>query len=203
MRIITGFLISTIFSGFSLLGNSNANPIPAQSNFISVIANVQLSGAVKKPGIYKVPSGTRLVDVLVKAGGLRKDAVTANLNLTSPVTDGNTFYITSITENKIKAEVIKVENAAVSGQNLVFNKKERKPSRKKKVKKQSVSLKLININTATQEELDLLPGIGKGLAEKIIKYRTKNGRFKDLSSFNNVPGIGDKKIEKLKKKIII
>jgi competence protein ComEA len=200
-KVITGFFISIIIIGFSSCLGAKANT--AQSNYISVIANVQVVGAVKNPGIYKVPSGTRLVDVLVKAGGLRKDAVISNINLTSPVTDGVKIYISSKKEFEVKPDIVRSETTKINFNEATSIKKEKKSGRKKKVKKQEPSTKQININTASLEDLDTLPGIGKGLAKVIIKYRTKNGRFKSLEAFNNVPGIGDKKIEKLKNKIIL
>lgn len=200
-KFFAKFLISIFFTLFVSNGNALANT--PQTSLISVIANVQLTGAVQKPGIYKVPSGTRLVDLLVKAGGLKKDAVTTNLNLTSPVTDGTTFYITSKKDLETKPAVNVGKNEISTGDKVTSKKRENKTSRKKKVKKQNHSPIQINLNSATQEELDSLPGIGEGLARVIIKYRTKNGRFKDMAAFNNVPGIGDKKIEKLKNKIIL
>jgi competence protein ComEA len=198
-------LLTKIFliTGLSLFSCGATSIIP-QTSIISVIANVQITGAVKKPGIYKVPAGTRLVDVLIKAGGLKKDAITTNLNLTSPVIDGSNFYISSKQEMETKPEM-KVQQNKVT---IVEDKSLKKAKRRERKKASPVgekiiqSTKLVNLNTAGIEELNSLPGIGEGLAKQIIKYRTKNGRFKDIAAFNNVPGIGDKKIEKLKNKII-
>ena len=198
-KIISTILISSVLSGYSFFYEAVANP--TSSGLINAIATVQINGAVIKPGVYKVPLGTRLVDVLVRAGGLKKDAETTSLNLTSPVIDGTTFYIAS----KKEPELIKLKSERVymHEKNEIVIEKKQKKTRKKKIKREKRFTTLVNINTATQEELNSLPGIGEMLAGEIIRYRTKHGKFRDFSTINNVPGIGDKKLEKLKKKIII
>ena len=141
---------------------------------------VHVVGEVNAPGIVKVPNGTRLYNVIEKAGGMTKDAQTDYLNLADTVKDGQ--------------------------QIRVISKKEYKKLKKKK--SQSVSPKesqgesgLININTATAEELQTLSGIGEVRAKAIVEYRTQNGNFSKIEDIKNVSGIGDATFNNIKSQI--
>lgn len=198
----------------------NANPVIASNNVVNALIPIQVRGAVNKPGIYKIPSGSRLIDVIYKAGGLRKDAVLNNINMTTPVTDGTSVYIASKADEVKKIEEkkdnnIKTEKVIDTSKNtkpVVEKKVIQKPKKSKEItsykKENNVSKKhnpkeVINLNLATEEELNELPGIGDTLARNIVSYRVKNGKFKSLDELNNVDGIGKKKLKKLKNKLTI
>lgn len=140
---------------------------------------VHIAGAVKNPGIISTEEGSRLADAIEKAGGFTEDADTSNLNFAYVIQDGEKIYIYNEDESKeIEEKGIVIEDSKVET-------KEKK----------------ININTATKEELETIPGIGPALAERIIEYRNKNGKFKSIEDLKNVSGIGDKKFENIKEKI--
>lgn len=140
---------------------------------------VYISGAVNKPGVFKMPSGARVFDVVAMAGGLAPEADTAKVNLAQSVKDGMHIHI----EGKVLP--VSGERPAIAG---TARGKENNT---------------VNINYADKSQLDTLPGVGPALAERIIEYRQANGGFKDVDELRNVPGIGASKFEKLKEKISI
>ena len=189
------FTVTTIaFINFSEKAFANTT----ESNMVNVIANIQFSGAVNRPGIYRFPKGTRLVDALYKAGGLKKDAVVTDLNLTTPITDGTRIYIASQKEKESLINLEKKTNITSKNEsNKALSKKE---NNEKTIKKNNG---LVNLNTATEEEINSLPGIGNKLAKDIIRYRNKQGKFRDVGELNNIHGIGEKKLAKIKKRVIL
>lgn len=157
---------------------------------------VDIKGAVKKPGVYEVNNGMRVIDVIEKAGGLSKSANTEYINLAKTVTDEMAIWIYTdkeiekFEESNIKYEYIEkdcncpsVENSACIDSGTSDNTK-------------------ININTATLEELMTLSGIGEAKAKDIIEYREKTP-FSSIEELKNVSGIGDSSFEKIKNNITI
>jgi competence protein ComEA len=140
----------------------------------------EMSGEVVKPGVYKLDAGSRLHDALVVSGGLAVDAdrvwVEKNINQAEIIGDGMKIYIPKIGEVKVTTV------GQVSGVQTVNNQIN----------------KLININSATVEELDKLSGVGPAIAGRIIDYRNQNGGFKDINELKLVSGIGDKMYDKIK-----
>lgn len=135
---------------------------------------VYVCGAVQKSGVYRLVQGTRVVDAISAAGGPVADADLTRLNLAKPVSDGEKIYVL---------------RAGESGGG-------------EQVSKDSSSEK-INLNTASAEELDKLPGIGKALAERIVTYRESHGKFKNIEELQEVEGIGPKKFTDLKNLVTI
>ena len=131
---------------------------------------VDIGGAVKKPGVYKMDPGSRVFEVIDKAGGLTKHADTASLNQAEEVTDGQKLWIPSDRDSPPKGEV---SAAADSPAGTAAD-----PSGK------------ININTADAAALQQISGIGPVTAQKIIDYRTSNGHFGSIEEITNVSGIG-------------
>lgn len=146
-----------------------------EKNFIIV----HVAGCVKSPGIIKIEEGSRVSDAIEKAGGLREDADISNINLASILEDGIKIYISSHTEIE---EEKPMENN-ITNENLLTSKNNNDK---------------VNINTASQAELQTLPGIGDSTAQKIVNYRNENGKFKNIEDIKNVKGIGDSKYEKIK-----
>lgn len=151
---------------------------------------VYVSGEVNKSGVVTLKEGDRLAVAVEKLGGTTKKADLNNINLAIRVKDEEHYIIPKIGE--AKQEDLKdvnntkdIENAEIKKENTA------KDSSK------------ININTATLEELDKLPGVGEATANKIISHREENGQFKTIEDIKNVNGIGDKKFEKMKELICV
>lgn len=151
---------------------------------------VYVSGEVNKSGVVTLKEGDRLAVAVEKLGGTTKKADLNNINLAIRVKDEEHYIIPKIGE--AKQEELKdvnntkdIENAEIKNENTA------KDSSK------------ININTATLEELDKLPGVGEATANKIISHREENGQFKTIEDIKNVNGIGDKKFENMKELICV
>ena len=138
------------------------------------LITVDVKGAVKSPGIYDLPVGSRVHDAVQKAGGLTEQADSKSLNLAQKVSDEALVYVPS-----------KGEEAA--GQQTVSG----TPSSTSKDKK-------VNLNKASLEELKQVKGLGGKRAQDIIDHRETNGKFKSIDELKKVSGIGAKTIEKLK-----
>ena len=143
---------------------------------------VHVVGEVNSPGIVKVPEGTRLYNVIEKAGGMTKNAQTDYLNLADTVKDGQQVRVISKKE---------------------YKKLRKKSSKESPDESQGGSNKsgLININTATAEDLQTLSGIGEVRAKAIVEYRTQNGNFSKIEDIKNVSGIGDATFNNIKSQI--
>ena len=149
---------------------------------------VHVSGAIKKEGIYELDENSRVANAIEVAGGITENAYTKEINLALALEDGMKIYIP--TKEEVEKEMkLGTYNSNVSG-NDNNSKESGKSSNKSKEK--------ININTATREELDKLPGVGEATADKIINYREENGEFKKIEEIKEVKGIGDSKFEEIK-----
>ncbi|MBR3755487.1 MAG: helix-hairpin-helix domain-containing protein [Firmicutes bacterium] len=137
---------------------------------------VDISGCVKKPGIYEMQDGTRLYEVVQMAGGLTKDADIDAINQAELVTDGQKILIPGKANENHSGNTI-------SG-TISQNGK-------------------ININHADNMTLQQIPGIGPATAEKIIQYRETNGLFKTIEDIKNIEGIGEKTFKKMEDKICV
>ncbi len=137
---------------------------------------IYITGAVNSPGVYTLPEGMRITDAVNEAQGLKEDADVEEINLAEVMTDG--MHIQIPTKGQIDEAVTAVETTS-----------------KKSGK--------VNINTASQEELENLSGIGPSTAEKIIKYRTEIGKFKAIEDLKEISGIGEGKFNKIKDMICV
>lgn len=152
---------------------------------------VDIKGAINKPGVYQVDDNTLVNDVITLAGGLTKNGVTTNINLSKKVTDEMVIYIftknelTKVTTTTpiIKTEIIEVNNC-IKEENM------------------ESSNGLININTASKEELMNVSGIGESKADAIIEYRKTNS-FKSIEDIMNISGIGESVFAKIKTYITV
>ncbi len=148
---------------------------------------VHIVGEVKRQGIVYVEEGSRVADVIKKAGGETKESDLSKVNLAYIVKDGEKIYIPNKNE-KIDEYITKNNgNTFIETNHSSTTSKEEK----------------ININTANLTELDSLPGIGPAIAQKIIDYREENGKFKKIEDLQNVKGIGDAKFEEVKDNITV
>lgn len=133
---------------------------------------VQAAGAVVRPGLYRLPPGTRVDDLVTAAGGLATDADADRINLAAPLTDGQKVYVPRIGEA--------VPADAGSGGSA------------------SAAPEPIDLNTATAAQLDALPGVGPSTAQAIVEYRSQHGRFRSVDDLLNVRGIGPAKLEQIR-----
>ena len=158
---------------------------------------VHISGAVQNEGIVELESGSRVADAIEKAGGLKENAYMDEINLAYQLEDGEKIHIPTIEEQKEKEnQESKVGNESGTG-NVGTTSKSSNSSIN------NGSQTKININTATEEELDTLPGIGPSTATKILDYRKEKGKFKTIEEIKEVSGIGESKYEKIKDKITV
>lgn len=144
---------------------------------------VHISGAVQNQGVYEIEIGGRISDIIECAGGLTKEANIENINLAYILEDGMKVYIPLISEN-INSIKDNTENYVTRENGQTQNIENNKTT--------------ININTATQTELETLPGIGPSIALKIINYRKENGKFNKIEDLKKVNGIGENKFNKIK-----
>ena len=147
---------------------------------------IHIIGSVKNPGIVRLKEGSRIEDAIEAAGGLTENADISRVNLAYVVDDGTKIKIPSSQEEDIGDEEI---IGSGSGENIIIE--ENTTSSNK-------SSQTININKATETELQTLPGIGASLASRIIEYRSQNGKFGSIEEIKNVNGIGDSKFENIK-----
>lgn len=147
---------------------------------------VFVCGAVKNPGVYALPAGSRLYEAVHAAGGFLPEAETAYHNQARKVADGERIYILSseealalTLEEKAEGETAKDGTKEVSGQ------------------------KKINLNTAGAEQLTELPGIGTARAESIVEYRENVGKFQSVEEIMNISGIGQAMFDKIKDRITV
>lgn len=168
---------------------------------------VDIKGLINKPGVYEMDIGSRVIDLINKAGGLKEGANTEYINLSKKLedemiiiiysnddvskfkeTDKNVIYIKYKCDcpDNINSACIN-ESDKVNTNGVESNKKE-----------QTEDKNLISINTGTVEELMTISGVGESRAKAIIKYREENGEFKTIEDIKNVSGIGDALYSKIK-----
>ena len=176
--------------------NKNVSNIDMELNEITeekVKIVVDISGQVVLPGVITLDEGSRLIDAINLAGGATKDANLSKVNLAYILSDAQKIYIPSVND-KEDTEYISEE----SGNGVVTSESTKESSSKSK----SENL-MININTANEEELQKLPGIGSSIASKIITYRKENGKFNTIEDIKNVSGIGESKFNNIKNNIYV
>lgn len=153
---------------------------------------VHITGEVKKTGIITLKEGARIADAIKEAGGTTNEADLDQINLAYQLQDGQKIYIPS-KKNKEKNET-KEYITSESGNNVIIQENTSEKGGKSSK---------VNINKATQSELETLPGIGEAMANRIIEYREQNGKFQKVEDLKNVKGIGDAKFEKIKELITV
>ena len=141
------------------------------------LITVDVKGAVKSPGIYDLPVGSRINDAVQKAGGLTDNADSKSINLAQRISDEALVYVPT-----------KEEATSQESQSNTSNNKENKK---------------VNLNKASVEELKQVKCLGAKRAQDIIDHRESNGKFKSVDDLKKVSGIGAKTIEKLKEYVTV
>jgi competence protein ComEA len=146
-------------------------PLPAPS-----VAVVYVAGAVKQPGLYRLPPGARAFAAVELAGGLRADADPAGVNLAEIVADGEEIAVPVAGQTRPRSRV--------------------PPGRKRgRLTKTQAPLTQIDLNGADATSLMQLPGVGKALAERIVQFREANGPFGNLDELADVSGMTPRRID--------
>ena len=141
------------------------------------LITVDVKGAVKSPGIYDLPVGSRINDAVQKAGGLTDNADSKSINLAQRISDEALVYVPTKEE--------------ATNQEAYSNATKTKENKK------------VNLNKASLEELKQVKGLGAKRAQDIIDHRETNGKFKSVDELKKVSGIGAKTIEKLKEYVTV
>lgn len=165
----------------------------------SQIYYVDIKGAVKTPGVYALEAGKRVKDVIDLAGGLTENSDTSLINLAASIHDEMVIVIYSKEEvdNSNKKFELSTQINDAYQENTENNKKNESNSITNN------ESNIININTASKEQLMTLPGIGESKAQAIISYREENGNFTSTEDIMQVKGIGQAIYEKIKDSITV
>lgn len=174
-----GVLCGFLAAGLLFLAGSppRGEPIQLLPPPTPLPLQVYVVGAVVQPGLQALPPGSRVQDAIISAGGLLPEANTTVLNLAAYVADGERIYVPL--SNPTEENALSIESFQTTGNGL------------------------ININRASQVELESLPGIGPVTAQNIITYRDINGGFNSIEAIMDVPGIGPKTFEEIQHLICI
>jgi competence protein ComEA len=138
---------------------------------------VDVAGWVRRPGVYEFADGARVIDALDAAGGARPGAVLSSLNLAAPLVDGTQVLVPKESQSPPTTET---GTGTVSG-----------------------ATGLVNVNSATNVELETLPGIGEVIAQAIVDHRTENGPFTSVDQLVDVSGIGDATLENIRELVTV
>jgi competence protein ComEA len=137
---------------------------------------VHVAGAVRNAGVYRLRAGARVNDALSRAGGATPRADLSQVNLAAKVEDGRQVLVPRRVTTPAAAVPPTPSGTTAPGQPAVP----------------------VNLNTATLEQLDTLPGVGPATAQKILDYREQHGGFGSVDELGEVPGIGDVRLAALR-----
>jgi competence protein ComEA len=157
-------------------GSNRAAPTPTPTT----VLYVHVLGAVTRPGLYTLADGARVVDAIGAAGGMSDDADQSGVNLARQLSDGEQLIVPHVGDP-----------ASVPAAGVGTSAGGATPGGK------------VNLNTATDEQLETLPRVGPAMAAKIIAWRTENGRFTSVDDLMNVSGIGQKTFDGLKDQVTV
>lgn len=166
-------------------------PPPAASPLPPTVGplRVYVSGAVVSPAVYQLPPGSIIDDAVRAAGGFAAEADTVAINLAQPVADGMQVHVPSLAEAIATPPPVSLPPGA---------------SPTVAVRMGGITTDgLVNINIATQADLEMLPGIGPSTAANIIAHREANGAFTTIESIMDVPGIGEGRFEAIRELITV
>jgi competence protein ComEA len=176
-------LLVLLYAGSKLLARAPAEATlapPAVAPTETVAATsapvvVDVVGAVRRPGLYRLAQGARIADAVERAGGATRRADVALINLAAPLADGEQIVVPRRGDGATTGAASSSGAAGGAG----------------------VSTGPVHLNTATLEQLDSLPGVGPVTAQKILDYRLEHGAFSSVDELDAVPGIGPARLDEL------
>ena len=183
------------------VGNLEENEETTKENTNKIVVHV--SGAVNKEGIVELEENSRVSDAINKAEGLKENADTKKINLAYKLEDGMKIYIPTIEESMNQNEQNQNESLMDQTSQYITSSSEIIQDGQTNGTSETKTNEKININTATQTELETLPGIGPSTSLKIVNYRKENGKFKTIEDIKEVSGIGEVKYENIKDLICV
>ncbi|MGH2921529.1 MAG: helix-hairpin-helix domain-containing protein [Gaiellaceae bacterium] len=178
-RVLLGALIAAValFLGVRYMVNARTPSAPAVAAEVEPLRAesaprlvVHVVGAVRRPGLYRLPDRSRIADAVARAGGATRRADLSAVNLAAPVADG--------------VQVVVPVRAATTGGDAA--------------QAPAAAQGPVHLNTATLEQLDALPGVGPVTAQKILDYRQQHGAFSSIDELDAIPGIGPARLEQLR-----
>lgn len=180
--VLVGILVGFILAGgiFIVTRLPAGKPVALAPSPTKVPIEVQVVGGVARPGVYELPEGSRVQDAVDAAGGLLADTDASSVNLAAKLEDGQQVQIPGGAPPAPKVQgaspfsVVPTAGPPSSGGDL------------------------LDINIATKDELDALPGIGPTTAQNIVTYRDENGPFSSIEDIMNVPGVGPSTFDAIK-----
>jgi competence protein ComEA len=182
-----GFAVVVALGLWLLLGRGGGPPVGASAAPAPIRVEdddgsasgrllVHVAGAVRKPGVYTLRAGSRVVDAVERAGGARAKADLSAVNLASKLEDGRQVLVPRRVPGGAAAPASSAGGVAAPG----------------------APAQPIDLNTATLEQLDTLDGVGPATAQKILDYRTEHGGFGSVDELGQVSGIGEKRLAALR-----
>ena len=185
INVVIGLLAGLLVAGALYITSRVpvGQPIILQPTPTTQPIYVFIIGAVKHPGVYKLPSGSRYVEAVQMAGGFLIDADISQINLARKLIDEEQIVVPGGTANP-------TPELTIGGNGLLFT-----PT--------PPAGEPVNVNTASADELDQIPGIGPTAAQKIIEYRTANGPFTRIEDLLKVPGIGPTILEEIRGQVTV
>ena len=176
IAIAASVVLALVLLGSRLLFRAEAPaapPIPTAASTTTASAQslivVDIVGAVRRPGLYRLPRGARVADALARAGGATRKAQLELVNLAAPIADGEQVVFPRRGSASVTGSA---DPGAAAGP--------------------------VHLSTATLEQLDALPGVGPVTAQKILDFRQQHGAFTSVEELDAVPGIGPARLEQLK-----
>ena len=154
---------------------STGSSVPSTTTPVTVIVHV--AGQVAHPGVYAVPAGARVADAILAAGGAAPGGQPEQLNLAARVSDAERIYVPKEGETPVAGPAAPPAGGAAGT---------------------SAATGPVDLNPATAEQLEALPGVGPATSKAILAYRSTHGRFRSVTELLDVPGIGPAKLEALR-----
>jgi len=170
--------VAVVYALYQALDERSAPPIVIEDAAATLPVVVEIRGEVESPGVYELSPGARLHDAIAAAGGLTGEADVATVNLARRLRDGELIVILAL---------------PVPGSTPMLPSTDTRD-----VTAADGSLAKININTATTQELEALPGVGEVIAARIVTYREQNGPFRSVDDLIHVEGISDRAIDRIR-----
>ncbi len=209
-EIDTDITEEVVYEGSDKNTNSNLENEISKNNKESKIDEdiekiyIYVTGEVNNRGVVILNKGSRVIDAIETAGGVTNNANISKINLVFLLQDGMKINIPSDEDLKNNPNFEYIVTGSGDSKNDSYTIQNNNTSRSTDfVSSQKKKNNIININTATQTELETLPGIGPSLALKIINYRAENGKFSNISDIKNVSGIGESKFNEIKDYIVV